>query len=185
MSARKAINSAVFMAMFAGLLVSAQSKKGPASWDVETQEIVTQYYGQEMGLKELEAYGNVSTVRLPNENGEMVYFSFDTEEEALTTFEEKTGVSRSTFKYCICYKDSNYGGSSILFTGKDYNDLDEAGWNDKISSFKCTSNTYMVFYEHDNYTGSTYDTQGWNITQHSNIHTLGWGDKITSIWFRF
>lgn len=184
----KTLKTAFLLILLAGLSVSAQSKKGTRDTSQEAvgeKEVYTRYYGQDIPLKELESFNDVSTVRLPDEYGNMLFFSFDTEEEAMSALQKTNAAAKAGTKTCTCYKDTNYGGSSIIFTGLDYNDLDEAGWNDKISSFKCTAGASMILYQHVNWQGSNFDTDAWGISQHPNTHNIGFGDNVTAILFHF
>ncbi len=167
--------------LFASLMqLSAQSKK---SSNEEAQEAVTmtQYYDLKVDLEALIASRDVATVRLPNELGGESYFSFDTEGEALDAMQDKLGASRASL-YCICYEDTYYGGSSVIFYGYDINSLRDIGWNDKISSYYCSPGAYMTLYEHKNFGGATLP----NVSgSNGNIHTIGWGDRASSITFSF
>lgn len=182
MSLQKTLLSFIF-ASFACLAVSAQSKVA-LEQDVSGRPILqSNYYGQMVDFDTLSAEVEVHSVRLENAKGESVLYSFDTEEEVDAMMARTLGARKAS-TYCRVYANSYYGGESYtFFDGKDYNDLGETRWNDKISSFSCTPGAYMWWFEHHTWYGSNYNTQTSGLSSHTNIHTFGWGDKITAIIF--
>jgi len=162
------------------MTLSAQSKTSDRESAQETVAM-THYYDLKVDLNVLNANRDVVTVRLPDDSGLEVFYSFDTEAEALSAMEEKVDATRAAL-YCICYRDTYYNGPAIIFYGYDVNSLGDLGWNDKISSYYCSPGAYMTLYEHKNFGGASLP----NVSgSNGNIHTIGWGDKASSITFSF
>jgi len=85
------------------------------------------------------------------------------------------------------WTDINLSGSALeLQPGESYRDFTDIGWwvfamdwNDKISSIGPTSSLCMVF-EHTHSQGSSLFV-GPSGTSWLNLHSLGWGDRISSV----
>ncbi len=157
----------------------AQNKAERASDQAVETAPTTLYYGQKVPLSELIEGATVATVELPDDNGKLTLYSFDTLEEAQEAITIKLGA-RSTFQ-CTCYKDTNFQGSSITFIGRDHNTLRANSFNDVISSYQCNGGS-MTLYKDKNFTGASMTT---TQLQDSNLHDDGFGDNISSIYFSF
>ncbi len=164
--------------MFGFALLAQENTDRPETVQVQ-RGVLTHYYDLDVELGMLQDSREVTTI-LVEEEGGTAYYSFDTEEEALAAMGEK-GASRFGSVYCICYQNINYGGSSIVFPGWDYNDLGSIGWNDKISSYQCFGGGTFTGRADKNYNGASYNFSGYNL----NLHYIGWGDRISSIVFDF
>lgn len=154
----------------------------PIRGDQERPSVMTYYYGQYISLAALQEDGDVHSVSLPTDTG-MQIFSFDSQEEVEAAIAER-GDQLKTSAYCTLYTNSNLGGSAYNFLyGFDINSLHEVGINDKVSSFACSGGASMIMYKAKNFTGSAYDTLGeaFNL----NLHTSGFGDNITAVYFRY
>jgi hypothetical protein len=88
------------------------------------------------------------------------------------------------------FEDVNYGGSSWTLAPEEFvadlSEFDEGlglfggDWNDRISSVQM-GRCHMQAWEHTEENGATI-----TLTQDTpNLHVLGWGDRISSIWAIF
>jgi hypothetical protein len=92
------------------------------------------------------------------------------------------------------YEHANYGGATLSFAfDTDVPDLTKwhlpnssKKWNDVISSIKVGKNTKIILYEHINYKGAKIILQGngQKNKNYPNLHSFGWGDKISSFKVR-
>ena len=95
----------------------------------------------------------------------------------------------------ILFEHSNYYGEAIRFSyDNDVGDLTrwnllgegKGKWNDKISSVKIGKNTRVTFFEHIGYGGAsiTFEGDGEKDYYIHDLHSLGWGDVISSLKIR-
>ncbi|MCX8027591.1 MAG: peptidase inhibitor family I36 protein [Thermodesulfovibrionales bacterium] len=91
----------------------------------------------------------------------------------------------------IFYEHANYGGAWMgAKAGADYSSLmgtsitptqQTINWNDAISSIKVGTKVFVKVYEHVNYGGASKIF----TSDNSNLHNVGWGDKISSFKIRY
>ena len=88
------------------------------------------------------------------------------------------------------WDDVNYGGGAWTLAPEEYvedlSDFDEGlglfggDWNDKISSVEM-ARCYMRAWEHAAEGGASLTL----YRDNPNLHAIGWGDRISSIWAPF
>jgi len=92
------------------------------------------------------------------------------------------------------FEHINYGGASLGFDiDQDVADLtkwrlpnSKKSWNDVISSLKLGKNVKITLYQHTNYGGTsiTLQAEGQNVKNYSSLHSIGWGDYVSSFRVR-
>ena len=92
------------------------------------------------------------------------------------------------------FEHTNYGGASLGFDiDQDVIDLtkwrlpnSKKSWNDVISSLKLGKNVKITLYEHTKYGGKsiTLQAEGQNVKNYPNLHSIGWGDYVSSFRVR-
>jgi len=91
------------------------------------------------------------------------------------------------------FEHTNYDGESMSFSYDNdiadltrWNLISGGKWNDKISSVSIGKNTRVTFFQHINYGGAsiTFEGDGENNYHIPDLHSLGWGDAISSLKVR-
>jgi len=99
-----------------------------------------------------------------------------------------------SYSQVFLYEHTSYGGASLSFTyDQDVADLtkwrlpnSKKNWNDVISSLKVGKFAKITLYQHINYGGNfvTITADGQNVKNQPNLHSIGWGDYVSSFRVR-
>lgn len=155
-------------------------------WNRNMSSLHPQGWGDKVSSLKVRAYDWTPESELPQEPEQP-------EAVELPGYSELPNIGDSLYYQVFLFEKPDYGGQSLGFTyDNDIPDLTRWNlpnglkWNDRISSIKVGRGTRITLYQHANYRGTSisFEGDGTNNNDISNLHGLGWGNMVSSFKVR-